>query len=326
MSIDAYNPRQEFVGDGVVDTYTFDFRIRKSSHLLIAVYDDQFEKQFEVRGDDTTYIDTLTFDPLLDGGEIVFKNPIDNLYHLFLILDNNEPIQTSEFRDKSDFTLRLFERALDWLANPMQSILYRVSRALTMSQATLDATGFNMELPPFPGPNQVPAINDDEDGWTWIDQSSFVGPKGDQGDPGPQGDPGTNGNTVLSGSGAPSNGLGVDNDFYIDTTAWMIYGPKSLGVWGAGTDMIPDGSGAVRCSVEDLAMGVDTHTVVFSTPLASAAYRPICKFANYADDIDNLVFLNDMVVDQDVNGFTVKLNAPPPTANYKILYGVFLDA
>jgi hypothetical protein len=53
---------------------------------------------------------------------------------------------------------------------------------------------------------------------------------------------GTDGKTVLSGSGAPSNSLGTDGDFYIDIVAWDIYGPKSGGTWPAGVSLIgPEG-------------------------------------------------------------------------------------
>jgi hypothetical protein len=47
------------------------------------------------------------------------------------------------------------------------------------------------------------------------------------------GPPGTNGSTILSGSGAPSNSLGNDGDFYIDTAAEVLYGPKAGGAWPA---------------------------------------------------------------------------------------------
>ena len=37
----------------------------------------------------------------------------------------------------------------------------------------------------------------------------------------------------------------MDGDFYIDTTAWDIYGPKTSGAWGSGTSIIgPSGGGA----------------------------------------------------------------------------------
>ena len=48
---------------------------------------------------------------------------------------------------------------------------------------------------------------------------------------GPQGAAGTNGNTVLNGTGAPSNVAGNNGDFYLDTAANVLYGPKSSGAW-----------------------------------------------------------------------------------------------
>lgn len=43
------------------------------------------------------------------------------------------------------------------------------------------------------------------------------------------------GKTILNGSGVPSGGTGADGDFYIDTTADAIYGPKTAGAWGSAT-------------------------------------------------------------------------------------------
>jgi hypothetical protein len=66
-----------------------------------------------------------------------------------------------------------------------------------------------------------------------------IGPAGPKGDPGPAGPagsagpPGANGNTVLNGTGAPASTVGVDGDFYIDTAADVLYGPKAGGTWPA---------------------------------------------------------------------------------------------
>ncbi|MGH8123923.1 MAG: hypothetical protein ACREPT_14270, partial [Rudaea sp.] len=49
---------------------------------------------------------------------------------------------------------------------------------------------------------------------------------------------GADGKTVRNGSGAPSGGLGIDGDFYIDTAANAIYGPKASGAWGSSTSLI----------------------------------------------------------------------------------------
>jgi hypothetical protein len=60
------------------------------------------------------------------------------------------------------------------------------------------------------------------------------------GPPGPAGTGGTGGggNTILNGAGAPSSGLGSNGDFYIDTTADTIYGPKTAGAWGSPTPLV----------------------------------------------------------------------------------------
>lgn len=47
---------------------------------------------------------------------------------------------------------------------------------------------------------------------------------------------GKNGSTVLNGIIAPTT-EGVDGDFYINTSTYQIYGPKTLGNWGASTAM-----------------------------------------------------------------------------------------
>lgn len=68
----------------------------------------------------------------------------------------------------------------------------------------------------------------------WGSGTPMTGPQGPQGlkgDQGNQGLQGVAGNTMLNGTGAPSNGLGVNGDFYFDTAAVAIYGPKAAGAW-----------------------------------------------------------------------------------------------
>jgi hypothetical protein len=70
------------------------------------------------------------------------------------------------------------------------------------------------------------------------------GPQGTIGPAGPAGPPGAAGNSLISGSGAPNNAIGADGDFYIDTAASALYGPKAAGAWpAAGVSLIgPSGS------------------------------------------------------------------------------------
>ncbi|WP_053322636.1 hypothetical protein [Mariprofundus ferrooxydans] len=78
----------------------------------------------------------------------------------------------------------------------------------------------------------------------WGAATSIIGPQGGQGI---QGNPGLDGKTMHSGTGAPAAGLGVDGDYYIDTAAWDIYGPKTAGAWGAATSIIgPQGGQGIQ--------------------------------------------------------------------------------
>ena len=60
-----------------------------------------------------------------------------------------------------------------------------------------------------------------------------------------QGIPGRNGNLILSGIVPPSNGIGANGDYYIDTVGLMLYGPKALGVWPAGISLQSSGGNAI---------------------------------------------------------------------------------
>jgi len=62
-------------------------------------------------------------------------------------------------------------------------------------------------------------------GSAWVASTGVTGPTGPNGADGPK---------IFSGSGAPSNALGVSGDFYLDVANSYLYGPKASGSWGAG--------------------------------------------------------------------------------------------
>jgi hypothetical protein len=82
------------------------------------------------------------------------------------------------------------------------------------------------------------------------------GPKGDTGPGGPQGPngatgatgpqggigstgpAGADGKTIRYGTGAPAPSFGSDGDFYVDTAATILYGPKANSTWPAGSPLI----------------------------------------------------------------------------------------
>ncbi|WP_116380837.1 hypothetical protein [Cupriavidus taiwanensis] len=69
----------------------------------------------------------------------------------------------------------------------------------------------------------------------WPAGVSLVGQSGGSGGTGGSGGSGGttvgNGGHVLYGSGAPTDDIGVNGDFYFDTTTWTMYGPKQDGKW-----------------------------------------------------------------------------------------------
>ena len=60
-----------------------------------------------------------------------------------------------------------------------------------------------------------------------------AGSAGVAGTTGATGATGLDGNSVLNGAGPPSDALGDDGDFYLDTATNSLYGPKAGGVWPA---------------------------------------------------------------------------------------------
>jgi hypothetical protein len=95
---------------------------------------------------------------------------------------------------------------------------------------------------------------------------------------GPTGATGPVGSAVRNGAGAPSSGLGSNGDFYIDTTAKALYGPKTTGVWGSSTSLIgPTGStgavGSTGATGATGAAGINAYTTTsasFTMPAAGS--------------------------------------------------------
>ena len=99
-------------------------------------------------------------------------------------------------------------------------------------------------------------VGDGATAWAALAYSSGpAGPTGATGAAGAAGTNGTNGLSVLNGSGVPAGSTGVDGDFYIDTAAWNIYGPKTAGAWGAGTSLIGSGMANPMTTAGDIIVG-----------------------------------------------------------------------
>ena len=108
----------------------------------------------------------------------------------------------------------------------------KASGAWPLGETIVGTTGSTG--PQGPTGAQGPAGADGSDGG--------VGPQGPIGETGVQGPAGEDGNTLLSGTVAPVNALGVDGDHYFDTVATTWYGPKDVGAWPAGVELLNTGT------------------------------------------------------------------------------------
>jgi lysophospholipase L1-like esterase len=97
---------------------------------------------------------------------------------------------------------------------------------------------------------------------------------------------GPSGRTILNGTVAPAAGVGANGDFYIDTVAWKIYGPKASGAWPAGYS-IGGGGGGVIASVNGKTGTVVLNAADVNADAAGAASTAqtaaVASAATYTD-------------------------------------------
>ena len=117
-----------------------------------------------------------------------------------------------------------------------------------------------------------------KNGGVWSQVFSMAtGPQGPPGASGSNGTNGINGNTVLYGASDPSNtSTGTDGNFYINTTDYTLFGPKTSGEWGTGVSMTGAGvpgagiTGQVLAKVDN----ADFNTIWQDNSFANLSGQP----------------------------------------------------
>lgn len=128
----------------------------------------------------------------------------------------------------------------------------------------------------------------------WVAEFSMAtGPVGPAGANGTNGTNGTNGLTILSGTTNPSNGLGVNGDFYINTTTWFIFGPKAAGAWPAGVSIVGPPS-----NPDPITITAGTTPMPLTIAFPSATYPNWNAVKSATEDYDNTYPVKYIMADQ----------------------------
>jgi len=167
MSRETYDVKQTFLGTGSVKVFTFNFKIEALAQLLVIEVDDTglIETQRVLGTDTSVYIDGVVFDSVTGGGTVTLLANLALNRTLIILLANDLPTQTFEFRNKTSFSLPRFEAALDLIAGAVQRLSYRGKQAFRIHDLD-DETTFNAQLPPgvVSQNNRVLIVNDAADG------------------------------------------------------------------------------------------------------------------------------------------------------------------
>jgi hypothetical protein len=104
--------------------------------------------------------------------------------------------------------------------------------------------------------------------------------------PGPQG---PRGKTILNGTGVPANNLGLQGDFYYDTTTTNFYGPKLSDVtWSGATiiALVQEGSEYAYSTSWELAQVTGPVNGVYSLVIThDLGFYPNLTIKNSAGDV-----------------------------------------
>jgi hypothetical protein len=136
-------------------------------------------------------------------------------------------------------------------------LMIGIATVLTSCQKEEGAAG-PQGLQGIPGPagstvlsgNGGPGTTTGNNGDFYLDLSTsqFYGPKTGSGwgtgfsMKGASGTPGTSGNTILSGTVIPSMTDGKVGDYYLNTTNYLLFGPKTASSWGVGKSLVGNGN------------------------------------------------------------------------------------
>lgn len=168
MSRPYFNVKQLYTGTGSLSSYTFDFKITNLDQLHIVVVNNLNVVLQDIRGTDTSFLVDVVFDSVLGGGTVNLQANLPTGHRMVLVLEDLAPTQDYEFRNKTSFTLRRFEDALDSIMGAIQGFVLKAKQAIRINDLD-DENAFDGALPPgiADNPDTVIMINATGDGFRY---------------------------------------------------------------------------------------------------------------------------------------------------------------
>lgn len=145
MSRSTYAPKESYTGNGAVLAYTFDFKIEAASQLLIVILDNAGLETQRGYGTAAALVSSIAFNAS-GGGTVTLTGNLTTDYKIYIMLANDAPTQPFEFRNKTSFTLKRFENAMDWILGSVQRLAFLAKGSLRIHD-TDDEDTFDAQLP-----------------------------------------------------------------------------------------------------------------------------------------------------------------------------------
>lgn len=153
-----------YLGNADTPTYTFPFKIKSVSDIVVVQLDISVPAapkiDFVERGDVQINVPTVTFDPIIGGGSITFAANLAVGKRIYIKLADDDPTQTVQFREQTDFKLRSIENALDFVVNQTTRLADKSQRSLKFADHFSHVESVvNLEMQEFPMGFGIPIMD-----------------------------------------------------------------------------------------------------------------------------------------------------------------------
>lgn len=231
--------------------FYFTFSIFQKADLRVSI------DGVEIAQDEFSFTGTLLSSGY-KGGAVTLNDEVEDC--TVIIWRDIAPVRTTDFAPAANVRVEDIDAELDRLTAIIQDAKRDLARTLLMPFGDLNGT-----LAGSSDRENTILGFDDSGEITLLAVDEFIGADGGVGPSGDDGANGADGLQIRYGTTAPSSGVGQNGEFYINTSSWNIYGPKSSGTWPSGVSLVgPSGAGTGDMLKTDNLSGLANYTTARS--------------------------------------------------------------